>query len=442
MNDIEHLLTPPWTMVPLVHQETHLFPTPTMDALADFFDQTAQNLIDASMGGFTSLVRAMHQGKTNLNWLHIGDSTSAQTWNYPYRVLAEIIAPAFPHLRITYTPWDQTTGWLAPIEIQNPGGSTPPGLHLRNLSVAGKNLAYVQGDWRWDAAFRDDPVAISIAHGFNEPSTGRDTYRSRMLGLVEAIRERQPKAEVLIIGQNPHRTDETNTIRAGEYSRVAQWLGVGFCDLTTPFLTHPDMASLYPSGDPVHPNGAGHTIMRDVLARQFTLNAYGDTRPQGVSGLATFKPTIFPAGLFPSWDGTGLPAGASKTSNLTLSKNTTDYETNGFSVQAASTAASQYINIAATVGPRFQKRTVTVAARIKDVTGYGSYAEVADGVTSVNGAGNDEDAANGWRWSVAQMKVAPTATYLSAAVRVPSGVTVRIDRIITCLGPIPHDALS
>lgn len=390
------------------------------------------------------MVRMMRQRVTDMRWLHIGDSLSANWPGFLRDCFENKLPELFPDLRFEYAPWVDGSGWGTPIPVHTPNAF--PNLRLYNLSIPGKNTAYVQGSFRWQAAVDVHPQAVSICHGFND-SADMDQWRSRLVGLCAAVRADMPDAELLIIAQNPHRDNTVNTLRMVEAAKVARWFGAGFADLTTPFLLHPDPASLYPADDPVHPDADGIELGSSVLARQFTVDADGQPRPAGDAGFGRLAQTILPAGLFETWDGTGMPPGT-WVEGATVSKNTTDFETGGFSVQCDATATGAYLVLAGGDGRPFRNRWVTVAARVKTVgvsAQARGFAEVSDGVSSVHGGGDfDADAAGAWRWTVAHMRFDSASTFLGALVRLTgagaSTSTVLIDRMIVCAGPVPHDA--
>lgn len=397
----------------------------------------------AAAQGFGGLVRMMQQRVADMRWLNIGDSLSAN-WPGFLRDFFNLKLPVlFPELRLEYSGWVHDTGWEVPSVVYNP--NSWPNLRLHNMALPGKNLAYVQGgSFRWQACVDLAPHAVSICHGFNDASD-MDQWRSRLVGLVAAVRADMPDAEILIIAQNPHRDQTLNTLRMIEAAKVARLFGAGFADLTTPFLLSPDFESLFES-DGVHPNAAGIELMSSTMTHQFATG--GQVRPAGDAGLGRAAPTILPAGLFLDWTGSGMPPGT-WIENATAVKNTADWETGGFSVQCNAAAAGAYITLAGGTGKPFRNRWVTVAARVKTLGAsarLAGYAEVSDGVKSVNAGGDfDADAAGAWRWTVAHMRIDKTSTFLGSVVRLTSGnvtnSTVLIDRIITCVGATPHDAL-
>lgn len=391
-----------------------------------------------------SFMRALHTGSADLTWLHVGDSTSRGTkpWS---RTVLDLLGQDYPKFTTKYVaPLDaDPLVYQAPETRQTGTGSRT--LTLYNASRSGKSSLYAQGA-NWDILVAPvTPDLITVSHGHNDPVT-REFYRSQYTALVESLKMTYPYAEVVLIAQNPETNNSNMEVRAQEVARLARQRGYGFVNIH-------DLFALRPGGyadlmlDTVHPTEAGHDLTAAEVKKVLTWNPAATPLTSGPSSLVQSTENLSPEGAFIGWDGTGIPAGFTTSGPVTLSKDTTNFETKGYAVKVTASGASGILQYDLPVSrvPLVKGQEITLAVRMFVPTGQPGGAGRIGFRGDVQLVGNASTEGQGrFRWAVFTGRVTANPAVVRLMIYAAdsggvSGGEITIDRIITCRGTLPRD---
>lgn len=433
-------------------------------SVAGLRSNTAQrNAVAEAAGGYIrsantgTLMRALAQGRRNLNVLIVGDSTGNAETEWVYLLFAQI-AEDFPAYTFNYRLYNvSNVNYDAAVTLRT--GTGPYTLTIWNASAPGQDTQFFIGSRRQSTvmAVGASPELIIVNHGHNEYALGANSiaqvapiWRGRMLSLITMLRQYYPIAPICLMLQNPgvtYATDQTR--RAEEYERVAALAGCGVIDTLTPALAIGNVSLTLPDG--IHPNTDGSILQRDVAYRAFRASDY-DIGRSLYSHIGSVAQQLMPNGNFASWDSAN-----SKPTGFTLVNCTATQDTrsgysdsvNGYGVRLqASSAAQSYmyqdIPLGRLGGSGYQSEAVTVAVlmRASDASSS-SRARIAitDGVTAVPAAGTTPTNVLWWQ-ILSGFVPSATAAYLRVTVYADAGsvgtADITVSGIHVCRGFLPH----
>lgn len=251
----------------------------------------------------------------------VGDSTGDATTEW-YYLLGAAMAALYPAWTFKHAAW-LTTSYDAPTTIATGSGARICTFY--NGSVAGSVASYHAGDNFTAAMVTPAPDLIFLSYGHNGSTTG-----PRQLDFFDGIASRLttqiPETPVIQIGQNPTLSDETMAAKIAVLAPFAARKGWGFINVHDAFK-QAGVALSTLLADSVHPNATGSALWcATVLASlRASRAAYGGG-------------SIAPSVLLASWAHPSEFDEWTK-ANVTLTTDTTNYETLGKSASLACTTA-------------------------------------------------------------------------------------------------------
>lgn len=399
-------------------------------------------------------LQKIKQGINDVFWTHVGDSIDAGSALWVGR-LAQWLAAEYPTHTFKFRIWQSGTnvysGWSTLST-----GSGPRTVWISNGAVPGTATPYAasrMGAMVWATT----PDLLTYAYNANEfPHTaaGAATYVGRFLAFTEDVL-RGSSPSIVYVAKPPRPANPGGVEYRVDAARSAvQAKGFGFIDFMQAFLDYgANYATALYDADAVHPNTAGQDIMLAVARRAFSY-APGVAGPaQSPSSFTPPLSNILTNGFFADWTGAS-PAGWNVSTNATVTKDTTNFETGSYGLRIEPTdptvaSAIFGIEIPAT---RFRGQYVTVATRVLAPWGRPSAAGLgriglttgAVGQTQQGSAEVDTDA--GFQWRVVTIRIPTDAPVMrvileARATYTGSGDWATYDRVILAPGILPRDAI-
>lgn len=268
----------------------------------------------------------------------------------------------------------------------------------------------------------DSQIYFNTQGGEYGPGYPRTYSIAAMERLVRRIRDRVPKADVVLILDNPYTTvsaDNVLSLYHAEVERLAAQYGCELVDTHAAFKALGDFSALI-NADGVHPNTAGHRLMADTILEHFPADYTGPAiAPGRPARLATLLP-----GKVDASKGNGGYVVASSTSVTGLTFTKTGASWTGTAPHVA-TAAGDYIEYTFTGTELHVNMSLALAdAPIFDVA--------VDGVTVKTGA--DPRLAGSSIDSYVPVALGLTAAAHTVKITLASG-TLRINQAATLAGP-------
>jgi len=271
---------------------------------------------------FQRLIANLGNGTQDTAVVLVGDSTGNETTEWYYLLLVAIAA-LYPAITFKYAVWnDGTIAYDASTTVTTGSGARTCTFY--NASISGTVASRHAGSTFGVAIVTPNPDALFISYGHNGSTTG-----PRQLDFFDSLASRLqteiPETPVVQIGQNPTLSDETMAAKIAVLRPLASRKGWGFISVHDAFKQAGVPLSTL-MADSVHPNAAGSALWRDTVLAAFRASraAYG-------SG------SIVSSELLASWSHPLEFAEWTKT-NVTLSQDTTNFETLGKSAALACTA--------------------------------------------------------------------------------------------------------
>lgn len=257
--------------------------------------------------------------------LLVGDSTGNEVGEWYYR-FAQGVAVANAAWTVRHALWNDGTGAFdAPTIIQ--AGTGPRVLTFWNGSIAGSIATRHAGD-NFDAvivATAPDLIFNSYGHNGGSPVLGQVDYYNCLFARVD---RHSPDIPVIVIGQNPTLSDETMAPKVDAFRAMAARRGYGFIDVHAAFKQDPRPLSEL-LADEVHPNNAGSQLWADTV-----LAAFNASRAMYGGG------ALAPSSLLKSWSRLQDFRSWALANIDEPTTDTAHFETLGYSVNLASTAAA------------------------------------------------------------------------------------------------------
>ena len=397
----------------------------------------------AVSSGFSRLARLLFRNSENATILVLGDSTSNDSTDWPLPFITEL-ASQYPAYTATYRLWSSDdVAYAAPTTIQTGSGSFT--LAMYNSSVGGyKALSFLAPDFATIVG-TCDPDLIIINLGHNE-GTDYNRVRASTTALISEVTRRHPRAAIIWIEQNPT-TNSNNQAKCFKIiSEVATPYGVEMLNVHDVFKSLGDF-STYMS-DTVHPNALGFsTLWTPTMLAAFNAAAssipakpIGQRPPTGLNLLSNPRFALF--------DGSAMPDGW-VSSNVTVSKDTTFFETGAWAVRIATTTSSTAGFVTRTLPLKVcLGKWVTFAVRMHiDTTlarnatplpaGVGRVG-IYDGSALTSPVTDVAFGLNGFVWRLVSAYIAPSATqvtcYIYANDSSVAAGDITIDRVYASLG--------
>lgn len=383
---------------------------------------------------FQRLIQKIENGIEDANIVLAGDSTGNETTEWFY-LFAKYVASQYPAWTVKHRLWnDGLSTFDAAVTIQT--GTGVRTLTFWNGSIAG-SVSNRHAGSNFNAVFVNtdaDLIFTSYGHNGGAPVLQQLDYYS---GLLEKLDKVLPDIPVIVIGQNPTLSDETMGPKVEAFRAMAARRGYGFIDVHAAFKQDGRALSVL-LADSVHPSKIGSQLWADTVAASFVSSktVYGGAGTQESVLLASWS-TIQD---FTTWARNNVSA---------PTKDTTNFETEGYSVNLASaTAANAWVYDQSTtsadiIALRGKYVTFAVWMRIDPANPDSSgRLEVADSVGS--SVSYPTIQSNGFVLHTCTHYVDPSATYLRTyiypTVEAVSG-TVQVDRATLSLGLLPIDII-
>lgn len=406
--------------------------TPAVLISADAIDTEGLLASATALPQWQRLLSKLDNALEDASVVLVGDSTgdAATEWFY---LLGAGLAALYPEWTFEHAAWNTgTDDHDAATTIA--AGSGARVCTFYNGSVAGSAASYHASDNFLTAVVTPDPDLILVSYGHNGSTTG-----PRQLDYFDALASRLrtalPETPVIQIGQNPTLSDETMAAKIEVLAPFAARNGWGFINVHDAFKqSGVALATLL--ADSVHPNATGSalwcaTVLASIRASRA---AYGGG-------------SIAPATALEAWSHPSEFDAWTK-SNITLTTDTTYYETKAASTSLACTAPGvAYISKAVINGNDI------LALRGKWVT-FWLVQRVPDGNDSTSGridlvdAGGTTTAVgvtqgDGFILTSVRKKIDAAATTLTVYIYPTSTVgvsnTIQLDRAGLSLGVTPVD---
>lgn len=378
------------------------------------------------------------QDRRNVNILVMGDSTGNANDEWVY-LTAEGIAAMYPTHSVEYHLWN-TTNYYPSVVISTGTGSNT--IHVYNASIPGATAAYFLGDKRTNLynGYEMDLVIYSYGHNMGSSATYNQIYNFHISAFQDFISS-QPNAEHVITIQNIDTEYPDYTERqASAMNAIAGVLGCGVIDVRTVFAKKQEAGNLTDwMLDLIHPNAVGEKVWASVVLSTFARGSSQDCRP--VNLLAQTRQNLVYNDYFYKWLWSdSAPEGYTINSYVTAQKDTSSFETKGFSALLTSTGTSGQIgiltnNASGQLAKIVKTNGLTFAARVKPSTGSDfncGRVEVDLGSGGVVSSWPRTEPKNGWYWSSVYVTAAQlnTATQLRLSIYSgDTGDTVNVDRI-------------
>ena len=366
--------------------------------------------------------------------LLVGDSTGNEVGEWYYR-FAQGVAAANAAWTVRHALWNDGTGAFdAPTTIQTVTGSRT--VTFWNGSISGSIATRHAGD-NFDAvivATAPDLIFSSYGHNGGAPVLQQVDYYNCLFGRLDRV---APDVPVIVIGQNPTLSDETMAPKVDAFRAMAARRGYGFIDVHAAFKQDGRPLSEL-LADSVHPNDAGSQLWADTVMTAFNASraAYGG----GALAQSVLLKSWTTLADFKSWALTNVDP---------LTKDTSHFETLGYSVNFASaTAANAWAYDVAVTGNDIilvRGKYVTFAAWMRvdpsnpDTSGRLEVADDAGSTTAYPTLQFD-----GFALFTCTRLVDEAATYVRVyaypTVEAVSG-SVQIDRATLALGMTPIDII-
>lgn len=378
----------------------------------------------------------------NCNMIVLSDSTANETTEWVY-LLAQLLATDFPAFTVQYRLWDTgTSNYGAATTIQTGSGAAT--LTVWNASIAGANaLRFSGADFVAGvrpASIGADPDLVILSYGHNG-GAAIETQIS-MTGTMAAMVNRfMPFCPIILMGENPVTTDSTMTAKVRVFRSLAAEQNFGWIDVHAYFIQYAvPLANYYV--DTIHPNAAGSALWANCAHQAFKFNRNAVSG----GGLSTLN-----RGVFYTADSYAAFLDWTATAGVTVSRDTTKFETNGESIKLTglgTTAA--YISkdiISSEDIIAYRGRYVSVSLRVwlpSTVASDAGQVALYDGTSTVLMPNAPKQDA--WVTQAITLKIADTATYLRAYVYLSTSAGTTdlcyIDRITIADGPLPIDGTS
>ncbi|QOD04874.1 SGNH/GDSL hydrolase family protein [Pseudarthrobacter sp. BIM B-2242] len=309
--------------------------------------------LTSDLGGGASVLQGfvadMATGVDDLSLLIVGDSTTVENTPAPSwaRRIPAKLAALYPHLNISTRILASTlpsSTFDAATVITGTGTRT---LHVWIFARAGETWQFFTDAVRRSVGFGGtvNANAIIINNGHNDNASGVSVgteailkqVRDKAVAHVEQIKALNPGVPVAMIAQNPNTTfPNSSERRATMYRRMATERGMEFINVCQAFYDDGrPMAELVRDG--THPSDAGYEIWADKVMEHLTPQANAQPVTILPSSYNTLARNLLADPMFAAWDGTTTPAGWTVT-NVTLSKDTVNYETGTWGMKMTKTA--------------------------------------------------------------------------------------------------------
>lgn len=409
-------------------------------------------------GNIQATVRKLADVVSDVKILVVGDSTAAQTDQWPDKLLP-LIQARYPHRTYRKTTWSGSA-YPAPTTVTAGSGSVNVDLYMGAVSGTVPETSFAT----WDAqvaAVQPDLIIVHTGHnygataaagGFASDAQMDQFTRERFTRYVARLKESCPTADVMLTSQNPYLTAGTRTnlsnVRAQVWRDLAADFGCAYGPILEAYLAQSNPASLL-QADLLHPTttaGGGAELAANTLDPFFKYDARMMPSARRPSSLLEKATNLAPNGDFALF--ASPPTLTSWTAlNSTLSKDTTNYEsTNGYAVKIAAAAgtgnASAYASLPIN---RVKGKVITVAARIRKPAATGSAgARVqvsGDGFTTVT-SGTLSAANDLFVWAFVTVRVPAAATFATITLLAGTAGTtdeITVDRVTATIGHLPHD---
>jgi lysophospholipase L1-like esterase len=293
-------------------------------------------------------------------------------------------------------------------------------------------------------------------------------YMSRTIGVLEQVRMMQPKAPILVTTSNPElsTTADDQDLRYSVLARMCSMMGYGFIDVSKAFYDNPGWNAVLASNtlmsDSLHPTDAGYEVWNQALQPYFRKDS--TARAGGVSRQSTWlDPPVDQIAPNPYLTQTveGTIDGGWTISGATVTRETSIYETNGYSARiSASGAAASSIQIIIDDAEfeQYKGQWVTMAMRVyMPFAGIdGSTAQPMDHTANMRGYAVADYSTytqlrstampvECWHWRVLSMYVPKTSTALWCTIYAGDGAysnaRIYVDRVSIVPGIIPRDVI-
>lgn len=332
-------------------------------------------------------------------------------------------------------------------------GPAPMTFGARTLTVwgAGTPSRYVQQQMAHvDSLFTfTQPDLILIGQGHNFGLTEEDK-RSTLLAFTETVALACPRAEIVLIAQNPKTTAPDEVLYPMVLREIAQRRGYGFIDMRRVFrLVDPTDVGLL-DGDPAHPNDTGHELWADTIwSRMTPRDPWHVPNSQQPSSFTDPTDNLLVNGDFATF----APLVGWSIINAAVTQDTTNYETHGYGVKLvpAAAGASSYLEqeVDAATLRRVKGQWLTASARLfvpstPDIqAGVVMFVDTNATNTVTQSTPTTDEGADGFRWSSVSYQVRADCTRLRIRLYADSGTdgggTATFDRAVVAPGVLPRD---
>lgn len=281
----------------------------------------------------TRLKAILDLGQKDPYLLIQGDSTGNEDWEFFFLTVQKLCA-MYPTHTVYYRTWNPDTKVWDARTLQT--GTTSRVLRIYNGSVPGATPSYWQGvnkDYAYDG-FQFDMIIVN--YGLNV-TTSSIIQKSSLASCLYTLRSEQPDAEILVNIQCPDYTNpdmlSRSQMRSDTQRQVIGEFGVASVDVFNKFselVNGSSVESWY--SDKIHPNPAGQLEWSNLLLPRML-------RTTSFQKTADFRPTLIPNGNFTRWYA-GYPVWWTWSTSNTVFKETSIFETSGFSVKVNGTGAN------------------------------------------------------------------------------------------------------
>lgn len=426
---------------------------------ADMVETVGAELFAPLAGNIDATVRKLADDNADVNILVLGDSTAAQSGQFPDELMPDVQA-LYPHRTLQKATWDNTGHAWGSFSTVGSSGSGSFKIKFWQGAVSGtvceQPLNYFDA---WVGVVQPDLVIVHHGHNYGknasdggQPSDAVMDYvfRERYLRFVAEVKKICPDADVLLTSQNPYLTSgartEMSNIRAQAIRKIAADLGCAYGPVLEAYLATGSPAT-YLGGDLLHPNTAGAQLAAATLLPLFRIKDNHEITARNPSPLVTPGTNLLTNGDFIEF---GLPPTLTgwTAANATLSKDSTNYESaNGYSVKGTCTAA--------TVGQAYQSlpirkirgRVITFLARFYveaavTASGPGRVQLSGDGGFVTISSGTITSVRDNWVWAFVTGYVPAGSSFITASLLFGNnaGEYASCDRAVVVLGHMPRDA--
>lgn len=420
----------------------------------------------ARAGNIDATVRKLADDFADVNVLVLGDSTAAQTNQFPDQLMPQVQA-LYPHRTLQKATWDNTTHTWGSFSTVGSAGTGSYNIKFWQGAVSGtvceQPLNYLDA---WIGAVQPDLVIVHYGHNYGktaadggQPSDAvmDQVFRERYLRFIAVIKNVCPRADVLLVSQNPYLTAGARTqisnVRAQTVREIAADLGCAYGPVLEAYeaLGNTTVQATYLNADGLHPLTSGATngalVAADALVPMFKKDNAHEITARQPSPFAETAMNLLTNGDFIEFSSPPTLTGWTA-SNVTLSKDTTNYESaNGYSVKGTGTAAANCIAYQTLPIRRVRGKTITFAARFYVPSSVSSSQPgrvqlSGDGGMGVVTSGTITNVRDNWVWVFVTAKVPDATTAVTATLifGTASGENASCDRAVVCLGALPKDA--